>query len=56
MPEILTPSLYQEVLGVGLPVVEQLNVRLPDDLAATMAGGMDFRRTNSSPPYAGPRP
>ena len=39
LPASLWPSLYQAVAGVGLPVAEQLRVRLPDTRAVTWDGG-----------------
>ena len=50
VPDILFPSLYQAVFGVGLPVTEQVRVKLPDERAATIAGGISLIRKNLSPP------
>ena len=49
--ERLCPSLYQVAAGVGLPVMEQVRVKLLDDLTTIFAGGISFIiRMNSDPP------
>ena len=48
-PASLSPSLYQAVLGVGLPTTEQARVKLPAYLTAITAGGISFIRMYSDP-------
>ena len=49
-PAIFSPFLYQAVLGVGLPVAEQVKVTAPETLPITREGGRSLNRTNLSPP------
>ena len=49
-PAIFWPFLYQAVLGVGLPVAEQVSVTAPETRPITREGGRSLNRTNLSPP------
>ena len=49
-PAIFRPFLYQEVVGVGLPVAEQVRVTAPETRPITREGGRSLNRTNLSPP------